>query len=90
MSAINTVNSATTLRPDAATRAQSARTAPAATPRAAQADTVELSAEALASSEPIRTDLVNRVRGEIAAGTYETPERLDQAAEALARELGLA
>lgn len=27
--------------------------------------------------QPIRADLVSRVRAEIAAGTYETPEKLD-------------
>ncbi|MBE6429156.1 MAG: hypothetical protein E7028_11390 [Planctomycetaceae bacterium] len=31
----------------------------------------------------IRTDLVNRVRAEIAAGTYETPEKLEIALEKL-------
>ena len=36
----------------------------------------------------IRADLVARVRSEIAAGTYETPEKLDAALEGLLNELG--
>lgn len=39
------------------------------------------------SSEPIRQDLVNRIRSEIASGTYETPEKLVIAAHLAAREL---
>lgn len=35
----------------------------------------------------IRQELVERVRGEIEAGTYETPERIDQAIEAMMDEL---
>ena len=37
--------------------------------------------ENAASSGEIRFDLVNRIRSEIAAGTYETPEKLDTALE---------
>jgi hypothetical protein len=33
--------------------------------------------------EPIRTDLVARVRAEIAAGTYDTPEKWDEALDRL-------
>jgi hypothetical protein len=36
---------------------------------------------------PVRLDLVERVRREIAAGTYDTPERFDAALEALRRRL---
>ena len=36
----------------------------------------------------IRADLVARVRSEIAAGTYETPEKLDAALDGLLNELG--
>jgi len=36
----------------------------------------------------IRTELVARVRREIAAGTYETPARLDAALERLLGRLG--
>jgi negative regulator of flagellin synthesis FlgM len=35
----------------------------------------------------IRSDLVDRVRGEIAAGTYETPAKLDVAVERLAQDI---
>jgi len=36
----------------------------------------------------IRADLVSRVRNEIAAGTYETPEKLDGALDRLLNEIG--
>jgi negative regulator of flagellin synthesis FlgM len=36
----------------------------------------------------IRSDLVERVRSQIAGGTYETPERLDVAVERLLDEIG--
>ena len=36
----------------------------------------------------IRADLVARVRSEIAAGTYETAEKLDSALDGLLNELG--
>ena len=36
---------------------------------------------------PVRAELIARVRAEIASDTYLTPERLDKAAEALAREI---
>ena len=36
---------------------------------------------------PARMELIRRVRREIAAGTYETPQRLEKTAEKLAEEL---
>lgn len=36
----------------------------------------------------VRPDLVNRIRGEIAAGTYETPAKLDAALNRLLDEIG--
>ncbi len=36
----------------------------------------------------IRQDVVNRVRSEIAAGTYETPAKLDVALDRLIDEIG--
>lgn len=36
---------------------------------------------------PVRADLIARVRAEIASDTYLTQERIDKAAEALAREI---
>ncbi|HWA15448.1 MAG TPA: flagellar biosynthesis anti-sigma factor FlgM [Gemmatimonadales bacterium] len=52
-------------------------------------DAVELSQAALDAGRepPIRQDLVDRIRAEIAAGTYETPDKLDTAADSIAREL---
>jgi hypothetical protein len=38
-------------------------------------------------NRPIRTDLVERVRREIAAGTYETPEKWAIALERLLQRL---
>jgi hypothetical protein len=38
-------------------------------------------------SSGIRADLVARVRAEIAAGTYDTPERWDKALDKLSRQL---
>lgn len=52
-------------------------------------DRVEVSREAResAKTDAVRRDLVNRVRGEIEAGTYDTPERVDLAADALLLKL---
>lgn len=36
---------------------------------------------------PVRQDLVERVRSEIDAGAYETADKIDQAVEAVIREL---
>jgi len=47
----------------------------------------EAAAQAVESGG-IRADLVARVRSEIAAGTYETAEKLDGALEGLLNELG--
>ena len=57
-----------------------------------QNDRVELSNQARLLSKikelpDIREGLVNDVRAEIAAGTYETPERLDAAIDALVDDL---
>ena len=41
-----------------------------------------------AESGTIRSDLVARVRQEIASGTYETPEKMDAALDRLLDELG--
>ena len=56
------------------------------------ADSVELSQTAqllakLAELPDVREDLVQRVRAEIAAGTYETDEKIDAALEALIEDL---
>lgn len=67
----------------------------------AKQDVVDLSTAANSSSTPatdvtfsgmkvngIRTDLVNRIRAEIAAGTYETPEKLEIAFQKMFDSLG--
>ncbi len=41
----------------------------------------------LRNDAPIRMDLVQRVKEEIAAGTYETPERIEQTVDKLMEEL---
>jgi len=41
----------------------------------------------IASLPDIREDLVARVKGEIANGTYETPEKVEQALAGLAEDL---
>ncbi len=58
------------------------------------ADRVEISTEAqiaakIAALPPTRTELIDRVKAEIKAGTYDTPEKLDKALDALMDELGL-
>ncbi len=41
----------------------------------------------LSENAPIRTELVQRIRAEIASNTYLTPDRLEKASQALAQEL---
>lgn len=61
-------------------------------------DTVDISALARrlglitnesASAQPFRSELVNRIKSEIEAGTYDTPEKLDIASDRLIRELDI-
>lgn len=70
-------------------RTQGAQSAPSA---AGTADMLDISAAAEAAirdieNGEIRSDLVARVRKEIASGTYETPEKLDAALDRLLDEL---
>jgi negative regulator of flagellin synthesis FlgM len=65
----------------------------ARTAESAPVDQVDISPAAEAAIQAsetgdVRTDLVARVRNEIAAGTYETPAKLDAALERLLDELG--
>jgi anti-sigma28 factor (negative regulator of flagellin synthesis) len=92
---INNLNGLTSSRLDQIARSSQDRPSRAASQSVAEAprtldrsDRVELSAEAL-SAEGVRTDLVARIRAEIAAGTYETDAKLDSAADALAKQLGV-
>jgi anti-sigma28 factor (negative regulator of flagellin synthesis) len=55
-------------------------------------DKVELSRASqylskLLSQNDVRTDLVDRVKGEIASGKYETPDKLDAAFDELLTDL---
>jgi negative regulator of flagellin synthesis FlgM len=64
--------------------------APARTER--PSDRVDISDRArylskLASLPDVRTDLVERIRREIASGTYETDEKLDAAVRNMAEDL---
>jgi hypothetical protein len=54
------------------------------------ADQVELSAaarEAAADPSGFRADLVSRIRGEIASGTYDSPSRVTLAVDEMTRAL---
>jgi len=50
-------------------------------------ESVQLPATRPSEDAPIRWELVRRVRGEIAAGTYETAEKWEAALEHLFRDL---
>jgi negative regulator of flagellin synthesis FlgM len=59
----------------------------------AAVDRVEISsagqaAAAAAENSEIRQSLVDRIRAEIASGTYETPRKLDAAVDRLLDEIG--
>ncbi len=96
MAIVNTIASASALRVEvpapqrinarAATGAETAQT-----PRRGP-DTVDLSEQAryldaLRNSADVRTGLVQRVRGEIEAGTYESSDKFDAAVENLLDDL---
>ena len=75
--------------PHAPFRGQSAPGAPAAR----SSDRVDISPAAEAAiqateTREIRRDLVERIRSQIADGTYETPDKLDAALERLLDEIG--
>ena len=60
---------------------------------AGKADRVEISPAANAAIEAaeggrVRTDLVNLIRNQIAAGTYDTPEKMNIAMERLLDQMG--
>ena len=69
---------------------KSAVTAESTTPR--KSDSVEFSQAArylakIAELPDIRQDLVDRVKGEIAAGTYETEDKIDALLDSLAEDV---
>ena len=75
--------------PHAPFRGQPAQSSPSAR----SADRVEISPAAEAAIQAreageIRLDLVNQIRAQIAAGTYETPDKLDAALERFLDEVG--
>jgi len=60
---------------------------------AGKADRVEISpaanaAIAAAEGGKVRTDLVNQIRGQIAAGTYDTSDKMNAAMERLLDQMG--
>jgi len=62
-------------------------------PGARSADRVDISPAAEAAVQAtetgeVRQDLVNQIRAQIAAGTYETPAKMDAALERLLDEIG--
>jgi anti-sigma28 factor (negative regulator of flagellin synthesis) len=64
-----------------------------AAPTSAGSDQLEISpaAEAAVRADEtggVRTELVSRLRSEIAAGTYDSPEKLDLALDRLLDEIG--
>jgi anti-sigma28 factor (negative regulator of flagellin synthesis) len=98
MTDISPINPSYSTPPLEGARASEARRAgEGSSRRVDEADTAEFSERAqrlsllarLRELPEIRSELVDRVRSEIAAGSYETPERLDGAADALAREISL-
>jgi len=69
-----------------------ASASPAASGPAGVTDTVEISTAAKLAARvrelpPVRAELVERVKTEIAAGDYETPERIEMAVDRLMDEL---
>lgn len=65
---------------------------PSAPARTPETDSVDLSdrarfLEALRTANPVRTDLVERIKGEIASGQYETEDRLNKAIDSLLSDL---
>ena len=44
--------------------------------------------ERLADMPPVRQDLVDRVKAEIEAGNYDTPDKIDAAFSGMAEDLG--
>ncbi|HEY4232138.1 MAG TPA: flagellar biosynthesis anti-sigma factor FlgM [Lacipirellulaceae bacterium] len=76
--------------PHAPFKNQPTKPAEATTP--ATGDKLEISPAAEAAVKAtetggVRQDLVNRIRNEIAAGTYETPDKLDAALNRLLDEI---
>jgi hypothetical protein len=65
----------------------SRRVEPKPLPSSRAPDRVEFSDAARQAAGSVRLDLVTRIRDEIQAGTYDTPERIDVAASDMTRAL---
>lgn len=94
MTDISSIGVASYRRVERAPEAPERAAAPAreTAPARADADRVEVSDMArflskLKELPEVRQDVVDRVRREIAAGTYDTPERLDAALDGLLQDL---
>ena len=90
MTNINGVHSVASIQQAAAV--SPAAPAQAAAPAAQAADVVEISTIAQLAAQiqelpPVRTELIERVKAELAAGTYETPEKIEIALNRLMDEL---
>jgi negative regulator of flagellin synthesis FlgM len=87
------VNGVHNVRPPATVEPTSAaRPAGEAARLVESADVVEISTAARLAAKiqeipPVRTGLVQKVKAEIAAGVYETPERIEVAVERLMEDL---
>ncbi len=57
-------------------------------PAAQEAARLAEAAETRAADGPIRSDVVARIKAEIADGSYETPEKLDAALDRLLDQIG--
>ena len=96
MTTINNIaagTSASRVEVFAATRNRTASTPTESTQTPARgADTVDLSEQAryldaLRENADVRVDLVQRIRAEIAAGTYESFDKFDKAVDGLIQDL---
>lgn len=87
---IDALNNAATASRTIAGRAGPAGSPPSGAAVRAESDAVELSGAASehvgTAERPVRTNLVQRIRAEIAAGTYLTDEKLDAAIDGLMRD----
>lgn len=89
MTNINGVQQAavTPVQPVSQVQTPAAAAAPQAVGDSIEISSVARLAAAVHDLPEVRADLVQRVKAEIAAGTYETPDRLDVALERLMDEL---
>jgi negative regulator of flagellin synthesis FlgM len=87
ISGINSTQGPRPVQPGSTPKTTGSTTAPAQQP-----DTVEISSEArirakLAEVPDVRSELVDRVKAEIQAGTYDTTDKLNQAIDRMLEEI---